>query len=515
MQTSEMEQKGSSGSQKWHLSMFVILIGTSMAVLDSSIVNVAISAMMHDFQTTTSRIQWVVTIYMLALGVVVPTSGWLGDYFGYKRLYTYALAVFTLGSLFCSLSWSENVLIVARVVQATGGGMIMPTTMSMIYSLVPRNKMGSAMGAFGIAMVVAPALGPTIGGYLVQYINWRWIFTINLPIGVIGVFLALTVLPEFPHRKASKFDYWGSITSSASLFCLLLALSQGQDWGWSSLGIVMLFFFSFSLMVLFVLHELTVPDPLLDLRVFKYPAFSLGNLLLVIVTVGMYGGLFYVPLFLQSIRGLGALKAGLLMLPPALASGIALPVSGKIYDRYGPFFPVSTGILLLALSTYLLTGLNLETPLSSIIGWNMIRSLGMGLTMMPVQTSIMSVLPTEQVGRGSAITNIVSRVAGSFGLAFLTIMLNDKLAYHTSYLCWTIPSDNLNTLLNSGLYSKETILSLLQANIYKVAFVQAIDDMFWITCFITLSGLLLTYFLPRKAKKNDNRGLNPNHQMEV
>lgn len=486
---------------KWGLPLFVILIGAFMSVLDSSIVNVAISAMMNDFQTTTSKIQWVVTIYMLALGVIVPTSGWLGDFFGFKRLYIYSLGVFTIGSLFCSLAWSETVLIVARVVQAIGGGMIMPTTMSMIYGLVPRDKIGVAMGSFGIAMVVAPALGPSLGGYLVQYFSWRWIFTINLPVGIIGAFLAATVLPEFPHKKASKFDTLGCFASAAALFCLLLALSQGQDWGWKSLPIVMLFYLSLSFMLIFIIHELSIPDPLLDLRVFKYSAFTLGNLVLVIITIGMYGGLFYVPLFLQSIRGLGALKVGLLMLPPALISGFSLPISGKLYDRYGPIPPTAFGIVLLFLGTYLLTGINLNTSLTSIMIWTAIRSLGIGLTMMPVQTSVLSVLPSEQVGRGSAITNIISRVAGAFGLAFLTIMLNNKLAYHSSYLTWTISPRNLGDLL--AVSSQDTAFSALQSSIAKIAFVNAIDDMFLITAFITISALLLTFFLPKSSGKKD------------
>ncbi|ADY54605.1 drug resistance transporter, EmrB/QacA subfamily [Syntrophobotulus glycolicus DSM 8271] len=485
---------------KWQLSLLIIFIGPIMAMLDSSIVNVAIATMMNDFQTTTSHIQWVVTIYMLALGVIVPTSGWLGDYLGYKRLYLYSLFSFTLGSALCSIALSENFLIAARVIQAIGGGMIMPTTMSMLYKIVPREKIGSAMGMFGISMMVAPALGPTLGGYLVEYVNWRWIFTINVPIGIIGILLAASLIPEFPQNHAGSFDILGCLTSSSALFCLLLALSQGQDWGWTSISIVLLIYSSIALFILFVFHELTTPNPLLDLRVFKNPSFAMGNLIMVIVTIGMYAGLFYVPLFLQSIRGLGALKVGLLMLPPALVSGIFLPISGKLYDRFGPIPPVSIGILLISFSTYLFTNLNLNTPLSTIIGWNCIRSIGMGLTMMPVQTAIMNALPADKIGRGSAITNIISRVAGAFGLAFLTILLNDNNTYFTAYLNWTINDDNLKSLIVSGVADRTTVMTLLQINIAKLAFVKAIDNLFFLTALITLPAFFLTFFLPRKKE---------------
>lgn len=483
---------------KWQLSLLVIFIGPVMAMLDSSIVNVAISTMMNDFQTTTSHIQWVVTIYMLALGVVVPTSGWLADFLGYKKLYLYSLLFFTVGSALCSLAFNETFLIVARVIQAFGGGMIMPTTMSMLYKIVPREKMGSAMGMFGITMIVAPALGPTLGGYLVEYVNWRWIFTINIPIGILGVLLVASLIPEYPKNEAGSFDILGCLSSSSALFCLLLALSQGQDWGWTSLSIIMLLYMSLCFFIIFVFHELTTPNPLLDLRVFKNSAFTMGNLIMVIVTIGMYAGIYYVPLFLQSIRGLGALKVGLLMLPPALISGIFLPLSGKLYDRFGPIPPVSVGILVLSFSTYLFTSLDLNTPLSTIILWNCIRSAGMGLTMMPVQTAIMNALPDDEVGRGSAITNIISRVAGSFGLAFLTILLNDSNTYFTSYMKWTINSNSLNTLLSSGISDSTTIMTILQINIAKLAFVKAIDNLFFLTALISLSAFFLTFFLPRK-----------------
>lgn len=493
-----MEEKETNKS--WVLSVLVMLIGGFMSILDSSIVNVAIPTMMHDFQATMSSIQWVTTIYMLTLGVIVPTSGWLGDFLGFKRLYVYSLIVFTLGSALCSLSWSENVLIAARVVQAIGGGMIMPTMMAMVYSVVPRDKIGSAMGIFGLTMLVAPAIGPTLGGYLVEYVSWRWIFTINIPIGVIGTFLAMYSLPEFPVKEAGKFDVAGFLLSSSGLFCLLLALSQGQDWGWTSLRTVMLLYSSAALLGLFVFQELTTPNPLLDLRVFKYPTFLLGNLMLVVVTIGMFGGLFYIPYFLQVVRGMGALQVGLLMLPPALVSAFMLPIAGRLYDKVGPRIPVGSGILLLTYSTYLFTKLDINTSLSTIIAWNMLRALGMGMSMMPLQTTLMSALPPEQVGRGSAITNIISRVASSMGIAVLTLILTNRLAVHSAYINWTASAQNLAGLTATGI-SSQTIAMLLQANVAKTAFVQGLNEMFYLTAVISALAFLPIFFLKKGETK--------------
>ncbi|MHB1651863.1 MAG: DHA2 family efflux MFS transporter permease subunit [Desulfitobacteriaceae bacterium] len=499
------KEKKKKEEKSWVVVVMVMLIGGFMAILDTSIVNVAIPTMMNDFQSTMSKIQWVTTIYMLTLGVVVPTSGWLGDFWGFKRLYIYSLIAFTVGSALCSLAWSENVLIAARVVQALGGGMIMPTMMAMVYSVVPREKMGSAMGLFGLTMLVAPAIGPTLGGYLVEYVSWRWIFTVNLPIGIIGTFLAIVVLPEFPRREAGRFDLVGFLLSSAGLFCLLLALSQGQDWGWTSEKTVLILYFGIAFLGLFGYHELTTPNPLLDLTVFKYPTFLLGNLMLVVVTIGMFGGLFYIPFFLQVVRGMGALKVGLLMLPPALTSAIMLPIAGRLYDRYDPKIPVGTGILLLSYATYLFTKIDIDTSLSTIIWWNMLRALGMGMTMMPLQTALMSVLPSEQIGRGSAITNIIRQVASSFGIAVLTLILTNRVAVHSAYLRWTVSGQNLAGIAASGLADQQTIRAILQGNIAKVSFVQALNEMFYLTAFISILAFIPVFFI-RKGDGGRKQG---------
>jgi EmrB/QacA subfamily drug resistance transporter len=455
-----------------------------MTELDSSIVNVAIPSMMKDFQATTSQIQWVVTIYLLALGVVVPTSAWLGDYLGYKKLYIYSLGIFTIGSALCAFAGDETFLSFARVIQAIGGGMIPPTAMAMLYTLVPRDKMGMAMGC-----------------YLVQYINWRWIFTINLPIGILGIFLAYAILPEFDKKDCGKFDFLGSITSAIALFCLLFALSQGGDWGWGSEPTVILFFLSIMFFIIFTYHQLTSENPLLDLRVFKYGNFTIGNIMLIIITIGLYGGVFFVPMYLQNIRGLGAFEAGLIMLPPALITGLFLPISGKIYDKFGPKVVVAVGVLCLALGTYLLTGIDFATPTLTIIGWMTFRSLGMALCMMPIQTSLLSVIPDDKIGRASAITNIVSRVAGSFGIACLTILLNKRLAYHSTYHAWTTNLDPLNNLLTSKTISLSTALGMLQGSIFQISFIQSIRDMFLITAGITLLAFIPAFIL-KKGKTN-------------
>ena len=498
-------EAGQSGYH-WVAPVLVALIGSFMSILDSSIVNVAIPTMMNVFNANPSSIQWVSTIYMLALGVVIPLSGWLGDRIGFKRLYVLSMAVFVAGSLLCTLAWDLNSLIFARVIQAMGGGMIMPTTMAMIYRMVPRDKIGSGMGIFGIALLVAPAIGPTLGGYLVEYVEWRWIFTINLPIGVIGILLALFILPEFQSKHPGKLDVWGVVTSASALFSLLLALSKGSDWGWGDERTVLLFLVSFFSFVLFIYLELTSDNPLLDLRAFKYVSFTVANLSLVVTTIGMFSGLFFLPLFLQSIRGIGAMETGLLMMPGAIISGMMMPVVGRLFDRIGPKPLVITGLLLLSFITFLFRNLNLETATATIMLWTLLRGFVMPLAMMPAQTAAMVDIPTELIGRASSITNIVSRVSSSFGIAVLTSMLTTRQIMHGANLAWRVSAANPTAMsvihqagaaMGGGAQGRSIALAFLDGMVARLSFVNAIDDVFLVTAAFTLIALVPAYFLKK------------------
>ncbi|HUI69230.1 MAG TPA: DHA2 family efflux MFS transporter permease subunit [Spirochaetia bacterium] len=498
-------QAGQSGYH-WLAPVLVALIGAFMSILDTSIVNVATPTMMNVFNADPSEIQWVSTIYMLALGVVIPLSGWLGDLMGFKRLYIISMGTFVAGSLLCALAWDLNSLIAARVIQAVGGGMIMPTTMAMIYRMVPRDKIGSGMGIFGIALLVAPAIGPTLGGYLVEYVDWRWIFTINLPIGVIGILLAFFVLPEFQSKHPGKLDVGGAITAAAALFCLLLALTKGSDWGWGDEKTVLLFCASFFSFVLFIYLELTSDNPLLDLRVFRYPSFTLANLTIVVTMIGLFSGLFFLPLFLQSIRGIGAMQTGLLMLPGALVSGLMMPIIGRLFDKIGARPLVITGLLLMAFITFLYRNLNLATATSTIMLWTMLRGFVMPLANMPAQTAAMVDIPTEMIGRASAITNIIGRVSSSFGIAVLTSMLTKRQTMHAARLSWEINPANSTAMgflhkasaaMGGGEHGTRIGLAYLWGMIQKASFVSAIDDVFIVTAIFTLIALVPAVFLRR------------------
>lgn len=498
----------SQATADWGPALFVLVIGGFMAILDTSIVNIAIPKLESVFSVNTQQVQWVVTIYLLTLGAVVPLAGWLGDRFGYRRIYMGSLSIFTIGSALSGLSWSLGALMVFRVLQAVGGGLIMPITMAMLYRMVPRNRIGTAMGIWGLTAIVAPAIGPTLGGYLVEYVNWRLIFYINVPIGILGFFLSLVFVPPFAPTTKTPLDIGGFILAAGGLFGLLLGLSEGETWGWTSEPIVLILGISILFLTLFILWELTTRHPLLDLRVFAHGSFAVANLITVIVTVGMFAGIFYVPLFLQTIAGYGALETGLMLMPSALATALTMGLSGRLYDKIGARPLVIPGLLILAYTTYLLHNLSINTPVGDVVLWLSLRGLGIGLTMMPAITAGMSRIPSELVGVGSSINNIIQRVAGSLGLAVLTAVLTHQETVHEVYLAsaYTPVSPTAVSLLHSltrhlasaGIPLSATTsmtLTLLHEHILEEAFVMAMDDVFVLAAWITVTGLLFTLLL--------------------
>jgi EmrB/QacA subfamily drug resistance transporter len=480
---------GEGAQAGWGLPLAVLIAGMFMSILDISIVNVAIPTIQNEFGVTTDEVQWVVTGYTLALGVVVPVTAWLGDRFGLSRVYTLALLAFAAGSALCGLAWDLNSLVIFRIVQAIPGGILPVITLSILYRIVPRDRLGAAMGLYGLGVVFAPAIGPTLGGYLVEYVDWRLIFFINVPIGILGAVAAVLVLPGFPGWARRRFDVLGFVTVAGGLFALLLALSEGQSWGWSSYRILGLITVSVLSLALFVVIELEVADPLLDIRVFCYGAYTHSLLLIAVLSVVLFGVLFYIPLFLQQAQGLGAFDAGLTLLPQALMMGLLMPIAGRVYDRIGPRWPAAIGLTVLAIGTYLMHNLTIETSREQVMWWLVLQGVGLGIAMMPIMAGGMAILPVTHVNVASAFNNVVQRVAGALGLAVFTAIFTTQQAQQLAGRAALLPADTPTPLLDptapawAGQYATQRVTELQ-------VFVAAIDDLFLIAAALSALGAL-------------------------
>lgn len=505
--------EGKNGS--FWLPLFVIVLGAFAAILNNSSINVAIPKLMAIFGVATDDIQWVLTAYMLTSALVIPSTGYLGDKYGNKKVFITALSIFTLGSVLCSLSWSCNYLIAFRVLQGIGGGAIMPVSMAIIYRLVPPQKIGMALGIWGMAAVMAPAIGPTFGGYLIDHFNWRLIFLINCPVGIMGIVLSALLLEETPTRQEAGFDHAGFLTCTFGCFALLLALSEGPKEGWTSYYIVMLLTLSFFSLIFFVLIELWGKDPMLDLRLLANRTFLLSVVVGGTINIGLFGGVFLIPIFTQNLLGLSPYQTGLLLLPAALVSGLMMPVSGVLFDRFGAKGVGFTGVAIAAVSTLVLQKLNLDMSLNEITIILVIRSIGIGLSMMPITTAGMNVVARNSVGRASSLSNVTRQIFASFGIAVLTSIMQNRQIFHYMRLADGISSTSAVTSLNIAQIQNAltaagadqgtaaaTALAAIYSLVQKQAMVFAIDNTFIIASIFLFIALPMILFMGNKSKTN-------------
>ncbi len=505
-------------SYKWWV-LANVMIGTFMAVLDATIVDVSLAKIMATFGITVDTVKWVATAYLLVFAVMLPTSGWVADHFGYKRTYSIALSLFTLGSLLCSLSWNETVLILFRVIQGAGAGLMMPVGMAIVTREFPPEKRGLALGFWSIAAAASVSLGPTLGGYLIDNFAWHSIFDVNVPVGIVGIFATFVIQREYRTETTRKFDIAGFISAAVFLTSLLIALSDGNaSWntgGWTSPFIVTCFTLAFIGFVAFLLIELNTVHPLIDLGLLKNFNFAMANLVLFIFGMGMFGSTFLLPLYLQNGLGYTAFQAGSLFLPIGLLQGTMAPLAGSLADRINPKIPALFGISLLSASLYVNRYLSLYSMTSSIMVSLYLRGLGMGFIFTPLSTMALSEIPRERMAQASGLFNVLRQIGGSFGVAIMGTLLTNRTIFHNTTYGQAVnvySPTTQNVLRNLGEFAKQTTggsisiatsraQALLGYYISRQAFVSAVDDDFFIAAVITFLTVVPIFFLRYKKKK--------------
>jgi EmrB/QacA subfamily drug resistance transporter len=406
----------------------VVVLGIIMSILDTTIVIVAIDTLGRQFDTTLSAIQWVSTGYLLALSTVIPLSGWAVERFGAKRMWIISLVLFVLGSMLCGLAWSAPSLIIFRVLQGFGGGMIMPIGMTILAREAGPARMGRVMGLIGVPALLAPVFGPVIGGLLVDNLSWRWIFYVNLPVGIIALVLAARMLPADKELSKSRLDVVGLALISPGLAAIVYGLSEaGSSGSLTNSKVIAGVVVGVALLAAFAVHALRADDPLLDLRLYKNRTFTVASLTTGVVGAVLFGAMFVLPLYYQVVRGYSALDAGLLLAPQGLGAMIAMPIGGRIVDRAGAGRVVPFGILAIAAGTLAYTQVTPDTSIVLLAASLFVRGLGMGFVMMPAMSSAYIHLSRAEVPRATTMVNIVQRVGGSIGTALFAVVLERQI----------------------------------------------------------------------------------------
>lgn len=407
---------------KWWVT-WTIMVGCFLFALDTTIVNIAIPKIMVSIGADLNEIQWVLMIYMIGMAVVMPASGWLSDLLGHKWLYTGSLALFTVSSVLCGMAWSPTSLIIFRGLQGLGAGAIAPTSMAVIFQVFPPEQRGLGMGIYSLGWTFGPLLGPTLGGYLTDTISWRAIFYLNLPLGIIGVFMAVTIMAgDLSQRRPRRLDAFGLLTMTTGIVTLLVALSEGNREGWSSSYIVWLFIIASVSLVMFVIVELASHDPVINLRLYRNTTYAMASFAGALLGFGMFGFHLLLPLFMQDFLHYTALQAAMLMLPGVLLSGVLSPMSGKWCDQYNPRLLLVVGFLISAVSTYWFTWMGRETEEGTLI-WALLLRGGLALVFAPLAMLGLRTLPRSEISAASGLLNITRQIAGMGGIALAGVLL--------------------------------------------------------------------------------------------
>jgi EmrB/QacA subfamily drug resistance transporter len=403
----------------------VVVLGAIMAMLDITVVNVAINHLTKEFNTTLETIQWVATGYTLALATVIPLSGWAADRFGTKRIYLLAVLLFMVGSAAAGSAWSVESLIGFRVLQGLGGGMLMPIGMTILTKAAGPERVGRVMSVIGVPMLLGPIVGPILGGWLVDDVSWRWIFFINVPIGILTLFLGSRILETDKPRPTERLDLLGLILLSPGLAALIYGLAKiaSPDEGIGSPQAYLPAGAGAILVALFVWHALRTENALIDLKLFKDRGFSVAAVTMVLFVVAFFGAMLLFPLYFQQVRGEGALAAGLLLAPQGIGAMLMMPIAGLVVDRVGAARIAQTGVVVIVACMVLFTQLKHDTSYFLIGADLFVMGLGMGMTMMPIMSAALKTLRQQDVARASTSLNIIQQVAASIGTALLSVIL--------------------------------------------------------------------------------------------
>ena len=411
--------------------LIAIVVGLFMVILDTTAVNVAIPVLADDLHSSLSLIQWTITGYSLAQAVVIPMAGWFSDRFGAKQTFIVSIILFTFGSILCAFAGTAEQLIIFRIVQGLGGGMVMPIAFAMTYRISPPESVGKIMGMMGLPVLLAPALGPVVSGYLVDYVNWKWIFLINIPVGIAGVIMSLLFLPNLPKKESAPLDYAGIALAPFAFGGLSYGLSEAGE-GWSSAKTIAGLTIGAVAMILFAIVELRrKKEPLLELKVFRSGQFTRGILVQWVMQFAMFGLIFAIPYFMQRLMGMSAFEAGLWTLPQALASAVMMPFSGRLFDRIGARPLVIGGLILIAAGAYLVSLVDPSDSPWLFLTPRVLIGLGTGLSFIALNTHLIQTAPKELVGKVTSLTSAAQQVVGSFAIAGLTTLLVSRTEYYS------------------------------------------------------------------------------------
>ena len=516
-----MEHEANYDAFRAWSSLAVVIMGTFLSAISATTISVALPTIMNVFGADLNGVQWIITAYALTMAIVIPLAPYLSNVFSSERVYLMAIVIFTSFSVLCAFSWSLHAMLFFRIAQACGGGLMQPIGMGMVIALFPVEKRGVAFGVFGIAAMAAPAFGPTLGGYIVQFLGWEYIFYLNLPFGLMAVLLALKFFQFGQRLPFPRFDVSGFVSAAVASSLILYLLGKNQEINWHNPYYIYMLIIGCGAFVFFIVNELYSDAPLLDLRILKNRNFSLSLVLTVFTSLSMMSAGYVMPIFLQNFKGLTAMQSGEILLPSTVALALLMPIAGRVSDLVGirgTKWVVAIGLAICAAASFSISSLmNVNASILAIVVLLSVRNIGLGLSMMPSRTiGLIDITPADSQ-KATAMSSFIMQFSASLSVAFVTLLITHKFnadyAYATSQLTpFNLPfNEALNRLtaffVSQGLVASDAATqaaSTILRTIYVENYALAMQYAIFVTAALGIASLIFVPFFKDKMEKRDH-----------
>lgn len=486
----------------------ILFIGAFVALLNNTLLNIALPTIMVEFDVKPSVVQWLTTGYMLINGILIPASAFFIQKFTNRGLFLTAMISFTLGTLLAMLAPSFGVLVAARMIQAVGSAMMMPLLMNVMLTAFPIERRGTAMGIFGLVMITAPAIGPTLSGWVIEHYTWRTLFGIVLPFAILTLVYAFFKLRNITPNRDVKLDVFSLVLSSVGFGGLLYGFSSAGDKGWDAPIVYGTIIIGTIALVTFIVRQLRMDDPMLDFKIYKHPMFALSSAISIVLSIAMFSGMILTPLYVQTIRGISPFHSGILMLPGAIIMGLMSPVTGRLFDKYGPKGLAIIGLTITTVSTYYLSNLGMESGYYYLMMIYTIRMFGISMVMMPIMTNGLNQLPMISNPHGTAMNNTLQQVSGAIGSAILlTIMTKRMESTGAGLFAEAQASGNAPTTAEG--------LAIFKEQIEVQAMLDGINFSFFISTIVAIIALVLTFFVKRVTPPKNDMSLDKSRESKA
>ncbi|EKN65514.1 EmrB/QacA family drug resistance transporter [Neobacillus bataviensis LMG 21833] len=480
----------------------ILMIGAFIAMLNETLLNVALPSIMKDLNVEASTVQWLSTGYMLVNGVMIPATAFLIQKYSVRGLFLTAIGLFTVGTFLAGFSTAFPVLLVARLIQASGSAIMMPLLMNVMLTSFPPEKRGGAMGLFGLIFIFAPAVGPTLSGWMIEHYDWRMLFHFVSPIAVVVLLIGVFLLKDKKAKVDIRLDLLSLVLSSVGFGGLLYGFSSAGNKGWDSPQVYGTIFIGAIALILFIFRQFKLEKPMLEFRIYKYPMFALSSAISVVISMAMFSAMLLLPIYVQTIRGISPMKSGLMMLPGAILMGIMSPITGKLFDKFGGRILAVIGLTITVLTSYFFSKLTLDTSYTHLILLYSARMFGMSMVMMPVMTNGLNQLPARFYPHGTAMNSTLQQVSGAIGSALLVTIMTNRTKTHAA---------DLMTSAMKHLTEKPTpsVLAEMKQQVSMKAMLEGINDSFIVSVGIACIALVLAFFIKRAKQAEDPTEVKP------